>query len=406
MNLYIKLAWRNIWRNKRRTLITGASVLFGVVLSTYITSMQEGSYSQMIDAIVGSYSGHLQVMQKGYWDDRSINKTFEYSPDLKKAFEKIEFIQTQTPRLESFALASGGELTKGTMVMGIAPEQEDSVTHLSEKLISGRFLKAHDEGVVIGSGLARYMHIDVNDTIVLLSQGYHGVSAAGKFPVIGIIKHPSPDFDRAVVYMDINLCQDFYLAQNRVTTVVFMVDDPDFVEDVTNKLLSIPHDNLEIKNWKEINSLLLKQIESDRISGLFIKGILYLIISFGIFSTMMMMAHERQKEFAVLIAVGMQKFRLERILLIESVFIGLIGSLAGLLISLPIVWYYFFHPIEFSGQAAESMLQMGFEPVMWFSMDPMVFLQQAIIVMLITLIIGLYPVWFTQSLKLIKALRS
>jgi ABC-type antimicrobial peptide transport system permease subunit len=118
-----------------------------------------------------------------------------------------------------------------------------------------------------------------------------------------------------------------------------------------------------------------------------------------------MMTLERRKEFGVLVAIGMQKSWLASMLLAETVFIGLLGSISGILASWPITLYYFFHPIKFTGQAAESMAQMGFEPVMSFSLAPSVFIQQTLIILIFSLLIGMYPVIVAGRLKINKALR-
>jgi ABC-type lipoprotein release transport system permease subunit len=401
----LKLAWRNLWRNKRRTLITSASIFFGVVLSAVMSSMQEGSYAQYIKTIVNFYSGYIQVHQKGYWEDQVINNSLEYS-NISSKLEQVKEITVFTPRLENFALAASEDITKGVMVIGIAPQNEDRITGLSGKIIQGKYLVEGDKGVVLGSALAKFLSLGINDTLVLLSQGYHGVSAAGKYPVRGIIKQPSPDLDRIIVYMDVTGCQELFSAPSRLTSIVIMVNNSDDVAAAKKELVSTLGPQYEVMDWKEINSILMKQIDSDRQSGLIMKGVLYMIIAFGIFGTVMMMTAERRKEFGVLIAVGMQKNKLSNMLLLETILLGLVGVVSGLLASIPITWYFTFHPIPFSGQAAETMMQMGFEPIMSFSMTPSVFYNQAIIIFIFTVIIGLYPVLNIHRLKISKALHS
>lgn len=405
MKDYLKLAWRNIWRNKRRTLITTASIFFGVVLSAFMSSMQEGSYVQYIKTIVNSYSGYIQVHKKGYWNEKSINNLLEYS-SIKPKIERTNGITIYTERLENYALATSEEITKGVMVIGISPQREDSITHLSGKIIKGNYLKNGDFGVILGSSLAKYMKINVNDTLVLLSQGYHGASAAGKYPVRGIIKQPSPELDRTVVYMDVANCQELFSAQDMLTSIVIMVRKTNDVPNVKKALSLKLGINFEVMDWKEINRILLIQIESDRASGIIIKGVLYMIIAFGIFGTVMMMTAERRKEFGVLIAVGMQKYKLSYVMVLETVLLGLVGVILGFAASIPVTLYFTWHPIPFTGQAAETMLQMGFEPVMSFSMMPSVFYNQAVTILIFTLIIGLYPIFNISRLKINKALRS
>src|ERR1035438_1735805 len=145
MNL-LKLAWRNIWRNKRRTLLTTASILFALFFALTLLSLQKGTYSHMFNNIVQVYTGFIQIHKNGYWNDKDINNTFRGSDSLVKVIDNIENVSEAVPRLESFALASSGQETKGIAVVGTAPEKEDRMTHLKKKLISGKYLETNDEG--------------------------------------------------------------------------------------------------------------------------------------------------------------------------------------------------------------------------------------------------------------------
>jgi ABC-type lipoprotein release transport system permease subunit len=341
----------------------------------------------------------------GYWNDKVINNSLEYSL-VRQKLSDMKGITATAPRLENYALASSEEITKGVMVIGIAPIEEDAITNLSKKIIKGNYLNRDDNGVVLGSTLARYLKLEAGDTVVLLSQGYHGVGAAGKYPVRGIIKQPSPELDRTVVYMNISDCQDLFSAPDRLTSVVIMVKNNDAMPAVKNDLISSLGTDYEVMDWKEINSILLKQIDSDRASGMIIKGVLYMIIAFGIFGTVMMMMAERRKEFGMIVAIGMQKYKLSYVLVLETILLGFTGVIAGIAASIPITWYFTLHPIPITGQAADTMLQMGFDPVMSFSMIPSIYYHQAITILIFTLIIGLYPVFNINRLIIIKALHS
>jgi ABC-type lipoprotein release transport system permease subunit len=402
---YTKLAWRNIWRNKRRTIITTASVFFGVLLSTFYTSMQEGSYSQYITAIVNSYSGYIQIHKKGYWEDKVINNSFSPDSLLNARLNHIKEITTYAPRLESFSLAASEDVTKGVMVLGIDPIKEDRITNLSGKLKEGEFLNS-DDGVLLGSSLAKFLKLGVKDTLVLIGQGYHGASAAGKYPVKGIIKYPAPELDRQLVCMEIKNCQNLFSAQDLVTSIVIMVHDEDEVLPAIKELRQIGGDNLEVMDWQEMNQMLLKQIESDRAGGVITKGILYMIIAFGMLGTVMMMAAERKKEFGVVLAVGMKKFKLVSVIILETIFIGMIGVITGIAASIPVLSYFVINPIPFTGQAAQMMEDMGFEPAMFFSMMPSVFYDQAIIILVFSVVIGIYPLIFIRNLRIMNALHS
>jgi len=406
MRYYLILAWRNIWRNKRRTLITTASVFFGVLLSIIMTSMQEGSYSQYITAIVNSYSGYIQIHKKGYWEDKIINNSFSFDNTMAVKLKSIPEITVYTPRLESFSLASSADVTKGVMVMGVDPQKEDRITNISAKMKEGNYLKNGDDGVLLASGLAKFLKLGINDTLVLIGQGYHGASAAGKFPIRGIVKYPSPDLDRMMVCMDIKNCQDFYSATELLTSLVIMVHDEEEVIPVKEKLIQTIDEDTEVMDWKEMNQMLLKQIESDRAQGVITKGILYMIIAFGMLGTVMMMVAERKKEFGVVLAMGMRKYKLISTLVLETIFIGMLGVLSGIIISIPVLFYFVFNPIPLTGQAGEMMSEMGFEPAMFFSMMPSVFWVQAIVILVFALVIGIYPVIYIHRMKIMNALRG
>lgn len=406
MRTNLKIAWRNLWRNKRRTLITVASIFFGVLLSAYMTSMQEGSYEKMVDMVVKYYSGSMQVHHEDYWESKSINDTFEESQELREsilAHEEVDFV---IPRLESFALASSEELTKGVMVVGIDPDPENRLTNLKNSVRQGGYLSEGDKGLLIGEGLANYLRLEINDTLVMISQGYHGISAAGKYPIRGIIRHASPELNKMIVYMELENCQEFFSAYNRLTSLVVNIRDNELLDRSLKAIRAGLDSPYSVMSWQEMSPEMVQQIESDRAGGVIMKAVLYIVIGFGILGTIMMMIAERRREFGVMIAIGMQRYKLATILFYETVFIGMIGALSGLLVSIPLLSFQSQNPIPLTGQAALVMEDYGFEPYMFFSMEPSVFWHQALTVFLITLVIALYPIYSANRMKLIDALHA
>jgi len=187
MNTLIKMAWRNIWRNKRRTILTMFSIFLAVFLSLITRSMQIGSYANMIDNAVKFSTGYIQIHKSGYWENKSINETFAYTEEIKNHISSMENVTFFIPRLESFALISSGEKTKGSLVIGTDPELENELNNYSEKIIKGNYLEKNDRSVLVAEKLAEYLNVSVNDTLVMLGQGYHGITAANQYPVKGII---------------------------------------------------------------------------------------------------------------------------------------------------------------------------------------------------------------------------
>ena len=406
MSTNFKLAWRNIWRNRKRTVITVASVFFGVLLSTFMTSMQEGTYSKMIDNVVSSYSGYIQVHHQEYWDNKTIDYSFTPSDSLIEALEKNPQITSFVPRLESFALLSYGSNTKGGALIGVDPVKENNMSNLSQWVIEGNYLKPGDDGILLAVNLAKNLNVGVNDTLVLISQGYHGSTAAALFPVRGILKFPSPTMNNMGGYIDLKNAQNFFSVPDQYSSLVLMVTDYSEVNKQKHLLQNEFKDQYEIMTWDEMDPLTKNMIDADRSGAYITKGILYALVGFGIFGTVIMMMAERRKEMGIMIAIGMQKKRLSSILFFEIALIGFIGVLVGFAVSLPFISYFVYHPIPLTGESAKAYEEFGFEPAMYFSAQWFIFARQVLIIFIITLLVYLYPLAKTYGMKLTKALHA
>ena len=473
MKDYIKIAWRNLWRNRKRTAITSASILFAVFFALLMRSMQLGSYDNMIKNAIEKYMGFIQIQNIEFQDDPGLDNSFEYNAEIIGKLKELDGIKAVVPRVESFSLASNGTQTKGVMVLGVDMELEANLSDPNSRLVKYRFtrenieklkqsvelpeeiaknldncinnsypntesieldldlddelsekflptikkvtafegngLSTDDDGVLVADRLAKFLHLEIGDTLVMMGQGYHGVSAAGLFPVKGIIKLPSPDLDNKLVYMTLKNAQYFFSLQDMVTTVsinLFNNSDDNMNAKQAEIANVLQNDQLTIRNWKEFNKVLHQQIEGDNQSGKAMMGLLYFIIFFGIFGTVLMMIHERYREFGVLVSIGMQRTRLAIVLMIEMFFIGIIGVISGTLASLPLLYLGNKYPIRLTGDLAKAIESMGMEAIMpleW--VDTYVFWQGAVVALMVVLAC-IYPLRKVMKLKEVEALRS
>lgn len=407
MKTIFKLAWRNVWRNKRRTLITVASIMFALFFAIIMRGFQIGSYAKMKENAIESYSGYVQIHKNGYWDDKNIDNVFSLDTKIISQLESDLRVKQIIPRLESFALASSGQSTKGVAVIGVSPQKEDSMTQIKSYLQVGEFIEENDNAVLVAEELAKFLKVKVGDTLVLFSSGYHGQTAAGLFPVKGILKLPTPEMNRGTIYLPIKEAQTFFSTDNQLTALVFDlhdIDDVAGIEQTINK--TIDQEQYEIMGWEVMNKELLQMIESDNAGGLIMVAILYMVIAFGIFGTVLMMTNERIREFSVMISVGMQKKKLALVVIVELFFLTVLAVLAGIIISLPVMIYFVYNPIEFSGEALDAMKDFNFEPVMPISMEPEIFIMQAISISIISLIAMSYPTIKILKLDVVNGLRS
>ncbi len=405
--MIFKLAWRNIWRNKRRTLITAASILFAVLFASLMEALQKGAWNNMINNVVSYYTGYAQIHQEGYWEDQSIDKAFEWKAELAGLPEEVPEIRRALPRLESFALAASEDLNAGALVVGIDPELENHMTDLKSRLVEGSYLEMNDTAALIGAGLAERLKLGLGDTLVLISQGYRGVNAANLFPIKGIVKFPSPDLNKQIVYLPLGNAQFFYGAQGLVTSVALQIQGQDQVDRVTSALeAKLDTSVYEIMDWKELMPDLLQAKALDSAGNYIVYMILYLIIAFGIFGTILMMTKEREYEFGILTAIGMQRLTLSATLWIETLILGLMGAIAGILVSIPVVYYFKENPIRFSGEYAGLLEKYGFEPIFPAEFRIGIFLTQAIVVFILTALLGLYPWIKIRKMKPVDAMRA
>ncbi|WP_186754316.1 ABC transporter permease [Echinicola salinicaeni] len=405
--MLLKLAWRNIWRNKRRTIITIVSIAFAVILSSLMRSMQLGSYERMVDNSVRFLTGYLQIHKKGYWDEQVIDNAFTPPSNLQKKVEGIANVEAAVPRLESFALASYQTKTKGALVIGIDPQKEAALTNVEDKIVQGKPFEIDEKHVLIGTGLAEYLKLSVGDTIVLISQGYHGANAAGKYAVCGLVQFGLPQLTNQAVFMPLPSAQYFFGAEQLLTALAVVTEHPKHVSSIEASLLQeVDTTALEVMNWRIMMPELIQGIEVDNISGIIMLMLLYVVIGFGMFGTFLMMTTERLYEFGVLLSIGMRRYKLQLIVFAEIIMLAMIAVLVGFALSIPLISYFYHHPISLSDTYKEAFEKFGIEAVYVFSLEPIVFTSQAWVVFFMALVLGIYPLYKIWKLDPVNAMRE
>jgi putative ABC transport system permease protein len=375
-------------------MITASSVLFAVFFALIFRSLQLGSYDKMFRNVIESYTGYIQVQQKDFWEEKTVDNTFTYDADLDRKITADANVVVTVPRFESFALASTGPKTKGVLVMGVDPAKESYLSKIGDKLVRYRItpgtleliqkdprfpekvkelasrheensytnsdrlqldlgigdkdagkmmpvleeytrfengnIKLGEPGVWVGDRLSQYLELGIGDTLVLIGQGYHATTAAGKYPIKGIIKLPLPDLDNKVVYLPLDICQQLYNAEGNLTSLALHIEnnDDEAIEETIGRIKQIIPKDQRVLGWREMNEVLVSQLEADNYSGMIMIGILYLVIAFGVFGTVLMLTAERRREFGVLVAIGMQKRKLASVMTLEMFFIGFLVIIA------------------------------------------------------------------------------
>lgn len=403
---FLKIAWRNLWRNTRRTLITSASVFFGVFFAIFMTSVQKGSFENMIGNMARFYSGYIQIQQTDFKENPGVNNSFQISQQFEERINTNKRITSSASRIQTFALASNETTSFPAIIFGVNPEDENFISQLSKHIEEGEYISGGSKDLMIGKVLANNLNLNVGDSLILLGQGYHGVTAVGIYKVAALLDFPLPDLSKQIIYMDLANCQEFVSIQGKITSKIIMVENTEDVNKVMSDLESGVGGDIVIYSWKDLMPELLNLIEGKEASGAMVKSLLFMIIGFGVWATIMMMMNERKRELGVMIAIGFQKSKLLFMMLTESFLIGIIGILSGLAVSYPIMWYMFKNPIILTGEMAETYKNMGFEPKISFSVNPEIFYNPAITIMIIFMLVSLYQIYFVAKLKIVDSLKA
>jgi len=400
----MKLAWRNIWRNRRRAVITMASVFFAVFFCVIMMGFSEGVWESMIDNMLRMQTGHIQIHGKDYWDDKITDNFMFMAQSTLSRIESINYVENVSPRVETFAMSSYGAVSKGIAIIGVSPEKEKQKSNLSSRIIAGAYLSETDEGILIGEGVSNYLKASIGDTLALIGQGYHGTSAAQLFVIRGILKFMTTEMDNTMAYITLSSAQSFIDMPDGYSGILISITDNNKLDEVISALRTMLYtlnaNNYAVYPWHFTMERLLQTSESDKAFSALIMYILYVIVGFGILGTIIMMTNERKREFCVMISLGMPRIRLAAVIAVEFLMMTLIGVVLAFAITLPVAHWFAAHPIEITGEMADMYASYGMEPVLPMSTRSYIFVNQIINVLIIALLAVIYPVNKILRLKI------
>ena len=371
-------------------------------------ALQFGFYDKLIETVVESYAGYVEVHADGFWDNQNLDNSMEVDQRLINDIKSVEGVDNIVQRLQTFSLISMGNKTKGGVINGINISDEQKITDWNKKMISGTFKIGKNE-IIIGKGIAEYFDIKENDTLILYGQGYRGMMAAGKYPVKGVIDLKNPDLNKLGVFMNIETARN-YVSSDEISTHI-IVDKKQYYDEekIANDLTQVLSKDYEIMTWKETLPEIEQTITADNAGGVIMAFILYIIVVFGMFGTVLMMTEERTYEFGVLISLGMSRARLFGIIFIETIILSMIGVFIAIIITYPITFYYNLNPIDMAtlmGEGADQMMEeMGFSPLFPMSIEWDIPLTHALVIFISSLLISIYPAIKISKLNPVKSMK-
>ena len=407
-----KLSWRNIWRNKRRSALTILAIVFATALLVFMLSFQLGSYDDMINASVTLDTGHIQIMPTGYHADQKIRNVIDSPDKLLDTVKQLPSVKGAAARAESFCLASSDNRTKGVLISGVHPAQEQTVSRLSKSMKTGEYLAADDaDAAVIGLLLAKQLKLGIGDELTLLGQGRDGSIAAGIVTIKGIFQSGVDEFDRNVIQVPYAYFNDMFYMNHTAHRIVVLLDSLKTIEKSRSAIASridsarMDTDRLKIFTWDILMPGLRQTIRLDLISGFIMYGILIIVVCFSILNTFLMSILERKKEYGVLIAIGTTPLRLMKFVLTESMLMTLIGLIIGIGAGTAVTLFFSHHGIGL-GEASDMLSQYGISDRLFPKLTLVSLVSGPLLILVFTFLTALIPALRIRTLRPVEAIHS
>ncbi|MCH8960482.1 MAG: ABC transporter permease [Bacteroidetes bacterium] len=410
MTKLLKLAWRNVWRNRRRSFITMGAITFSVVTIAVTRSLQYGAYDAMEAYAVRLFTGDVQIHRAGYHEEKLLSfSLLEDDQNWPALLDEQPWVKAYCRRLTGFGLISSDASSAGGMILGVEPEAERQVSAFARNTIEGVSLQdGDDHAALLGQTLARNLDVGVGDTVVVLTQGFRSQMGADLYAVKGLLRTGSLDLDRALMVIPLPAAQDLFAMEGRFTEVVLHTDSYRHDEQYASRLrAALDQADYEVMFWGDLLPELRQAILLDNVSGAVFLMFLLLLIGFEIFNTTTMSVMERAREFGVMQSIGMKPRQISLLVGLELVLKISVALAAGLLITFVLALIFKDQPLPLSQEFLELSNSFGFPlDELELSTRPAVFLEPLVSVLIIAVLAMIYPILKVRRLTPVEALRT
>ncbi len=403
------LAWKNLWRNRRRTIITLVAIAFSITLMQGAHNLAFGVYASMIDSGVRIGSGHLAVYRGDYVSSRDESLTYPLDLLARRAGE-LPGVDAALPRVYLPGLAQSSRESRGILLTGIAPEDERRINPYLKDLPDDQMIRSLDgRDALIGRRLLEELQIRPGGKFVVTVQGKDGELSSELFRVRGVFDTGIKEVDRSLVMVGRERAAQMAGAPGEIHELALILKDREDearVVEAMNRLL-VERPRLRLVGWEESMANLADAIRLDYASQKFIFLVIVMIVTIGVINTLLMSVMERIPEFGVILALGATPMRLRRMLLCESLVLGVCGMLIGTLCGSLLTWYLVAHGLDLRNFISDSVDFGGvvFDPIMRAAWDIPWMMRMAIYVFGLSIIAALYPARKAGRISPARAMR-
>ena len=403
--MILKIALRNIFRQKRRTILTALAMIAGFTLSSLFIGLSDGAYGNIITMFTRNRIGHIQVHRDGYLDKPSLYETIDDYPSVGETIQSTTGVEAWTPRVYAAGLGSVGEKSTAVQVIGVDVAREMQATRFDQKMIEGSVLaETASHEAVIGKGLAKILSGTVGSEIVIFSQGADGSLANDVYKIVGIAESGGDATDRVACYLHIEDAQELFVLEGRIHEIVVIISNINQVSKVTDAIKArLNNSTLEVAPWQVVAKSFYRAMKVDQQGDAIARWVIMLIVAIGVLNTVLMSVLERTREYGVLKAVGTKPTQIFWLVICEVVIIAIgsiaVGALLGVLANYLLSIYGITYPeeITYGGMKIKTL---------YAEVNARCLIIPAITVMLSATIVSLFPAIKAARIMPAKAMRT
>ncbi len=408
MKTILSIAWRNLWRNKRRSLVVISSITLGILAMIVSMGLMNGMNRQMVENTISTSLGHVAVHRKGFHENMKLEYNFLPSREILDAVESEERIKAWAPRLKSQCMLRSSEASRGVMIVGVDPAREKKITRLYEYMIhengSEYLSSSQDDGILISKSMAKRLDLLVGDRLVLMVQDRNTEIVGAGMTVRGLFETPVDSFDKFIVFTGIKTLQKLTGLGENVSEINCILYDREAVDGVKRELNGkLDGKTLEVLSWKDMAPSLVSAVKLfDSMMYIFF-AIVFITVVFSVANTLIMAIMERFHEIGVMKSIGTRPSWIFSMVMIEAVSLSFVGLAAGVALGSAVTQILSITGIDFSFYM-ESMRTWGTGSVIYPAIKIMDIFMAMIIVLVTSIIAALYPALKASRIRPLDAL--
>jgi ABC-type lipoprotein release transport system permease subunit len=405
-----RIAWRNLWRHRRRTLLTAVAMAVGAALCMATTAFSDGMFDELFAVMVEQQLGHVQVHHPDHPSSRRLHDTLKGATALVEQVRALPDTAAVSGKVVGFALVGTEKKSTGAVIVGVDPEAERGEGRVGARIREGVFLPRQPGGkATIGVDLAEELGVKLGDSVVAVTQSADGSLGNAAYEIVGIHRTGDAQLDRTGLVIHVAEAQELLVLPDQLHSLTVLTEDPSAIAEYTEQLRgSIGSDKVAVKAWWEASPQAAQLMGMRDFGALITLGVVFTAAAFGVLNTMMMSVYERTRELGVLKALGLKPLRIVALIVVESALLAAVAAFLGLVLGGLLDLYLVVYGFDLSASVEEGFSFSGvmLDPVIRGSVRPVTIVYVILAVFVVSIGASLWPAVRASRLQPVEAMRA